>query len=138
MLVLMLLLSCTPTGLELVADDLHGVHWEGEFAWSTAGAGEVPGLVEFDLNQEADGAYSGEFRYTSPTTTILYSVEGTASGDVLTVTQTEVLASEDLDDRTACLGDYVLAFDGDSLSGEYFPRTEACLGDTGLAHFTVE
>ena len=135
---LLLLLSCRPVELELISADLHGVHWEGDFAWSTAAEGDEPGLVEFDLNEEEDGSYTGEFRYTSLTTSILYAVEGSVQGDVLTLTQQEVLGSEDLGERVACLGDYVLAFDGDTLSGEYFPRTEACMEDTGLATFAVE
>ncbi len=33
---LFLLLSCVPNGIDLGVDDLHGLHWEGDFRLHTA------------------------------------------------------------------------------------------------------
>lgn len=135
---LFLLLSCVPNGIDLGVDDLHGLHWEGDFRWASETADEPTGLVEFDLNEEEDGTYTGEFRYTGSDTTLVYAVEARTFGAMLTITQTEVFEAEDLGNRTACLGEYLLAYDGETLSGEYFPQNEACLNDTGIATFHID
>jgi hypothetical protein len=136
-MLLLLLLSCQPTSDLILSDDLDGVHWEGEFSWSSAPE-EAAGVVEFDLNEEDDGTFLGEFVYTSAALELVYEVTGRIDDGVLTLTQTAVLHTEDLGTHTACEGDYVLtlAEDGESLSGEYFPRTPACIHDTGVANFT--
>jgi hypothetical protein len=95
--------------------------------------------VEFDLEEGDDGELIGAFVYTSDRTEIAYEVTGRVDNGALTLTQTAVLDTEDLGERTACEGDYVLAFDDDAgaLTGSYFARTPECQGYIGKATFAA-